>query len=185
MPASLDSETHQSIWGGLARWANEQNGGELGSLSTPGEDDVAHAQFVIEDDEVGGQTGRQGSDPIRNAEHPGGRGRRRGGGVLDRHPVHAYGAAHPALYPLVLRFLTSDSELLARHTDDLARVLAHIERERIMPPLAVVQVLSRNGVASVGLVKKWLMGQIKSAREEIDTVRLLSSLSEISPVGWC
>lgn len=85
-----------------------------------------------------------------------------------------YGAAHPALYPLVLRFLTSDSELLARHTDDLARVLEHVERERIMPPLAVVQVLSRNGVASVGLVKKWLMGQIKSAREEIETVRLLS-----------
>ena len=39
-----------------------------------------------------------------------------------------------------------------------------------MPPLAVVQVLSRNGVTSIGLVKEWLLGRIKEAREEISTV---------------
>lgn len=86
-----------------------------------------------------------------------------------------YGPAHPHLYPLVLRFLTSTSELLTKHTNDLGRILEYIEQEKIMPPLAVVQVLSRNNVASVGLVKQWLMSRIKAAREEIDTVRGIMS----------
>jgi hypothetical protein len=54
---------------------------------------------------------------------------------------------------------------------DIEKVLEHIEKEKIMPPLAVIQVLSRNGVASVGLVKQWLMTRIKEFREEIHTVR--------------
>jgi len=81
-----------------------------------------------------------------------------------------YGPSHPHLYELVLRFLTSTPELLTRHQADVEMILEHIEKERIMPPLGVVQVLSRNGVASVGLVKDWLMGRIKEAREEVQTV---------------
>lgn len=80
-----------------------------------------------------------------------------------------YGPTHPHLYELVLRFLTSTSELLTRHRADVEKILEHIEKERIIPPLGVVQVLSRNGVASVGLVKGWLMGRIKEAREEVQT----------------
>lgn len=85
--------------------------------------------------------------------------------------LNLYGAERPALYPLVLRFLTSTHELLARHADDVGRVLEHIEAEKIMSPVSVVQVLSRNGVASVGLVKQWLMTRIRESREEIQTVR--------------
>ncbi|KAH9952033.1 hypothetical protein B0H21DRAFT_715451 [Amylocystis lapponica] len=81
----------------------------------------------------------------------------------------AYGEGRPQLYPLVLRFLTSSPELLARHREDVARVLEHIDAERIMPPLAVVQVLSRNGVTSVGLVKEWLMTRIRQAQSEVQT----------------
>jgi hypothetical protein len=55
-------------------------------------------------------------------------------------------------------------------------VLEHIETQKIMPPLGVIQVLSRNGVASVGLVKQWLMTRIKEAREEIHTVRGISGI---------
>ncbi|KAI0086320.1 hypothetical protein BDY19DRAFT_894941 [Irpex rosettiformis] len=80
-----------------------------------------------------------------------------------------YGPDHPHLYPLALRFLTSTPELLSRHKADLTGILEHIEQEKIMPPLTVVQVLSRNNVASVGLVKQWLMSRIKTAREEIET----------------
>jgi vacuolar protein sorting-associated protein 11 len=76
----------------------------------------------------------------------------------------------PQLYPLVLRFLTSNHQLLAKHKMDIAKVLEHIEKEKIMSPVAVVQVLGRNGVASVGLVKQWLMTRIKESREEIQTV---------------
>ncbi len=82
-----------------------------------------------------------------------------------------YGPGNPQLYPLVLRFLTSTPELLTRHQEDVKDVLEHINQEGIMPPLGVIQVLSRNSVASVGLVKEWLMTRITEARSEIQTVR--------------
>ncbi|EGN95815.1 hypothetical protein SERLA73DRAFT_95423 [Serpula lacrymans var. lacrymans S7.3] len=81
--------------------------------------------------------------------------------------LELYGSSNPHLYPLVLRFLTSTPELLSSHKADIGAVLEHIEQEKIMPPLSVIQVLSRNGVASVGLVKQWLMTRIKESREEI------------------
>ena len=84
-----------------------------------------------------------------------------------------YGDAAPQLYKLALRFFTSAPELMARHTQDLAEVLRVIEERAIMPPLVVVQVLSRNDVASVGLVKDWLLARIRTAREEVHTVTCL------------
>ncbi|KAG2053203.1 hypothetical protein BDR06DRAFT_956764 [Suillus hirtellus] len=62
-----------------------------------------------------------------------------------------YGPTHPHLYELVLRFVTSTPELLTRHQADVEKILEHIEKEQIIPPLGVVQILSRNGVASAGL----------------------------------
>ena len=82
-----------------------------------------------------------------------------------------YGGAAPQLYKLALRFFTSAPELVSRHTRDLAEVLGVIEERAIMPPLVVVQILSRNEVASVGLVKDWLLARIQTAREEVHTVR--------------
>lgn len=81
-----------------------------------------------------------------------------------------YGESHPHLYPLVLRFLTSTPELLAKHQEDVKGMLEHIDEEGILPPLGVVQLLSRNGVASVGLVKEWLVTRIKESRSEIQNV---------------
>jgi hypothetical protein len=83
-----------------------------------------------------------------------------------------YGNTAPQLYKLALRFFTSAPQLMARHTMDLAEVLRVIEERAIMPPLVVVQVLSRNDVASVGLVKDWLLERIRTAREEVHTVRV-------------
>lgn len=85
--------------------------------------------------------------------------------------LKTYGPSNPRLYPLVLRFLTSASELLARHQEDVKYVLEYIDKEGILPPLGVVQVLSRNNVASVGLVKEWLVRRIKEAKVEINNVR--------------
>ncbi|KAG6333301.1 hypothetical protein ID866_5788 [Astraeus odoratus] len=89
--------------------------------------------------------------------------------------LRQYGPTHPYLYPLVLRFLTSTPELLSAHQADLEEILDHVECEHIMAPLNVVQVLSRNSVASVGLVKGWLMRRIAEGREEIATDRQLIS----------
>lgn len=90
--------------------------------------------------------------------------------------LRKYGPNNPHLYPLVLRFLTSTPVLLTAHQTDLEFLLEHIESEKIMSPLSVVQVLSRNEVASVGLVKGWLMRRIKEGKEEIATVRFSSFL---------
>ncbi|KAF8432962.1 hypothetical protein L210DRAFT_3614219 [Boletus edulis BED1] len=89
--------------------------------------------------------------------------------------LRKYGPDNPHLYPLVLRFLTSTPALLTAHQADLESLLEHIESEKIMSPLSVVQVLSRNEVASVGLVKGWLMRRIKQGMEEIATDQQLIS----------
>jgi len=83
-----------------------------------------------------------------------------------------YGPDNPRLYPLALRFLTSTPVLLSAHQPGLEYLLEHIESEKIMPPLFVVQVLSRNEVASVGLVKGWLMRRIKEGRDGITIMRI-------------
>jgi vacuolar protein sorting-associated protein 11 len=89
-----------------------------------------------------------------------------------------YGPTHPHLYKMVLRYLTSSVELLRRRRDDVVRVLEFIERENVMAPIEVVQLLSRNNVASVGLVQQWLMKRIKKGKEEVATVR-----QSITPMG--
>ena len=78
---------------------------------------------------------------------------------------------HTELYPLALRYLTSDAALLSKHQQDLLRVLDHIDAEKLMPPIAVIQALSRTGVATVGLVKEYLRKQISTEQEEVDAVR--------------
>ena len=81
-----------------------------------------------------------------------------------------YGHDHPHLYELVLRFLSSTPELLMRHQNDLKDVVEYIDEQRIMPPLGIIQVLSRNGVASVGLIKEWLIKRVTVSRTEIQNV---------------
>jgi hypothetical protein len=49
-------------------------------------------------------------------------------------------------------------------------VLDHIDAEKLMPPIAVIQALSRTGVATVGLVKEYLRKQISTEQEEVDAV---------------
>ncbi|KAJ6519433.1 hypothetical protein C8R45DRAFT_951467 [Mycena sanguinolenta] len=83
--------------------------------------------------------------------------------------LKAYGSTRPQLYLVVLRYLTSTPALLTRHEADVREVLEHIDKERIATPLGIIQVLARNDVASVGLVKDWLMTRIQTARAEIQS----------------
>ncbi|KAH6902717.1 vacuolar membrane protein [Coprinopsis sp. MPI-PUGE-AT-0042] len=71
------------------------------------------------------------------------------------HGLMSYGNEHPQLYPLVLRFLTSTPELLAKHQDDLRGMLEHIDEEGIIPPLGVIQ--------------EWLIKRIKESRAEVQS----------------
>ena len=97
------------------------------------------------------------------------------GGQQDRLPsdevlryLDLYGPANLQLYPLVLRYLTSSHDIMQRHNEELGRILQTIDDERIMPPLQVVQLLSRNSVASVGAVKEWLRSKVADTRQDID-----------------
>lgn len=84
--------------------------------------------------------------------------------------LNLYGPTNPHLYPLVLRYLSSSPDVLSRHSEQLAEILQTIDEERIMPPLAVVQLLSRNGVTSVGSVKDWLRQKTEDTRDDIEAV---------------
>jgi len=77
-----------------------------------------------------------------------------------------YGQGRPYLYRLVLRFLSSSEELLGRHSAELGELLDEIERDRILDPIAVVQVLSRAGLASVGVVREYLKRHLAAERDE-------------------
>ncbi|KAG2070502.1 kinase-like protein [Suillus decipiens] len=77
-----------------------------------------------------------------------------------------YGLTHLHLYEPELRFLTGTLEVLTRHQADVGKILEHIEKERTIPLGGVVQILYKNGVVRVGLVKDWLMGHIKKPRED-------------------
>ncbi|KAF8699748.1 hypothetical protein AX14_000902 [Amanita brunnescens Koide BX004] len=78
-----------------------------------------------------------------------------------------YGPSQPRLYLLVLRFLTSSAELLTRHQADVGDVIEYVDKQGILTPVGIIQVLSRNNVASVGLVKEWLGTRINDAKDEI------------------
>lgn len=90
--------------------------------------------------------------------------------------LEMYGPSHPHLYPLVLRYLTSSPAILTRHKGELSKILAKIDEYQIMPPLGVVQLLSRNGVVDVGSVKEWLRGKVEENEEEIESVSGITSV---------
>jgi hypothetical protein len=84
--------------------------------------------------------------------------------------LRIYGPTQPHLYPMVLRYITTFPSTLARHTADVREILDAIQQERIMPPLAVIQLLSRNDVTNIGVIKDWLKSQVADTRLDIDSV---------------
>ncbi|GAA5997060.1 tethering complex subunit PEP5 [Rhodotorula paludigena] len=87
--------------------------------------------------------------------------------------LHRYGPSCPSLYRLVLSHLTSSSDLLSRHQADVLDILDEVDREKVLPAIAVVQILSAGGVASVGLVREYLKRQLLAEKQEIDSDQAL------------
>ena len=86
------------------------------------------------------------------------------------HYLHMYGPVRPQLYPLVLRYVTSSPLILHRHGEEIRDILNTIDCDHIMPPLAVLQLLSRNEVTSVGVIKTWLRSQIEGTAQNLHSV---------------
>jgi hypothetical protein len=85
--------------------------------------------------------------------------------------LRKYGPEEPALYPAALAYFTSSPEILAEAGDELNAVLKKIDDDGLMAPLQVIQTLSTNGVATMGMIKSYLSTTIERERQEIATNR--------------
>ncbi|KIW06628.1 uncharacterized protein PV09_02340 [Verruconis gallopava] len=87
--------------------------------------------------------------------------------------LHKYGPEEPQLYPAALAYFTSSPQILEEAGDELNNVLRRIDEDGLMAPLQVIQTVSSNGVATMGLVKTYLGNTIKRERQEIAQNRRL------------
>ncbi|RKF59145.1 Vacuolar protein sorting-associated protein 11-like protein [Erysiphe neolycopersici] len=87
--------------------------------------------------------------------------------------LEKYGPEEPQLYPAALAYFTSDSKILEEAGEQIDIVLKKIDKDRIMAPLQVIQTLSNNGVATMGMVKDYLQRTIEQERKEIASNRRL------------
>ena len=83
-----------------------------------------------------------------------------------------YGPEEPQLYPAALAYFTSSPKILEEAGDELDVVLKKIDQDGLMAPLQVIQTLSTNAVATMGMVKKYLSETIEKERKEISNVRI-------------
>jgi hypothetical protein len=90
--------------------------------------------------------------------------------------LRKYGPEEPQLYPAALAYLTSDPRVLDEAGPaELAAVLERIDRDGLMAPLQVVQTLSKNAVASMGMLKPYLAGRVERERKEVAENRRLAA----------
>jgi hypothetical protein len=87
--------------------------------------------------------------------------------------LRKYGPDEPQLYPAALAYFTSDPRILEEAGEELNFVLKKIEEDRLMAPLQVIQTLSTNAVATMGMVKSYLQDTIERERKEISNNRRL------------
>ncbi|GAA5978916.1 hypothetical protein JCM5350_004175 [Sporobolomyces pararoseus] len=87
--------------------------------------------------------------------------------------LRRYGPTQPSLYRTVLSYLTTTSSLLSHHQPDVLSILDDIDERKIMPPIEVVEILSKNGTASIGLVREFLKKQLLAEKQEIDSDQAL------------
>ena len=81
--------------------------------------------------------------------------------------LRKYGPEEPQLYPAALAYFTSSARIIDEAGDELDVVLKKIDDDGLMAPLQVVQTLSINGVASMGMIKRYLSNTIERERREI------------------
>jgi vacuolar protein sorting-associated protein 11 len=89
--------------------------------------------------------------------------------------LHKYGPEEPQLYPAALAYFTSSPAVLQEAGSEVEAVLKKIDEEGLMAPLQVIQTLSNNAVATMGLVKKYLSSTVERERSEIAANRRLIS----------
>ncbi|KAI8055580.1 uncharacterized protein B0P05DRAFT_479330 [Gilbertella persicaria] len=81
--------------------------------------------------------------------------------------VRKYGPKDPSLYPMVLTYFSSSSEVMAKSTQELLSVMRHIDEKDLLPPIQVIQALSRSNVATIGLINGYIGKKIEHERQEL------------------
>lgn len=90
--------------------------------------------------------------------------------------LRKYGPEEPQLYPAALTYFTSTPQALQEAGSELDTVLKKIDEDGLMAPLQVIQTLSGNGIATMGLLKPYLLQTISRERKEItNNLRLTTS----------
>jgi hypothetical protein len=84
--------------------------------------------------------------------------------------LQKYGPQEPQLYPAALAYFTSSPRILQEAGSELNVVLKKIDEDGLMAPLQVIQTLSTNAVATMGMIKKYLGDTIERERKEIANV---------------
>ncbi|CAG8559847.1 5223_t:CDS:10 [Funneliformis caledonium] len=84
-----------------------------------------------------------------------------------------YGSQDQSLYPLTLTYFSSSPTNLETSTPELLKILDHIDSYNLMPPLQVIQALSRNSVATLGMVKGYMGKRVELEKKEAQADRKL------------
>ncbi|CAK3872434.1 Vacuolar sorting-associated 11 [Lecanosticta acicola] len=87
--------------------------------------------------------------------------------------LRKYGPEEPQLYPTALAYFTSSPSILAEASAEVENILQKIDADGLMAPLQVIQTLSTNPVATMGLVKTYLSRTLSRERGEIAANRKL------------
>jgi tetratricopeptide (TPR) repeat protein len=89
--------------------------------------------------------------------------------------LRKYGPEEPQLYPAALAYFTSSPQILQEAGSEVEAVLQRIDDDGLMAPLQVIQTLSLNSVATMGLVKRYLSQTVSRERAEIASNRRMIS----------
>lgn len=84
-----------------------------------------------------------------------------------------YGMSHAQLYVPTLSFFTSTHELFAQHREHVERIVQHVLQHALLSPLELVQLLSRNDVAPLGLLTPHLVAHMEQEQAELSAARKL------------
>ncbi|KAG9302922.1 hypothetical protein G9A89_022339 [Geosiphon pyriformis] len=87
--------------------------------------------------------------------------------------LQKYGPQDESLYPLTLTYFSSSPATLDSSTKELLEILDYIDQHNLLPPLQVVQALSRNSVATLGMVKEHMRRRIELERKDCEADRKL------------
>ena len=74
---------------------------------------------------------------------------------------------------MTLTYFSSSPTTLESSTQELLQILDYIDSHNLLPPLQVIQALSRNSVATLGMIKTYMGRRIEAEKKECDADRKL------------